>query len=70
MRYDYKLKVCPVILHANLINAQQTANKRDWGYRLTNPKDEYHDDGAQCLGRRCMWFEWNDVCCWCGLTKD
>ena len=70
MGYDYKLKICPIILHAQLVNAQQSSNKRGWGYRLTDPHDEYHDINAQCVGSRCMWYEWNDVCGWCGLIKD
>ena len=67
---DNNLKICPIILHAQLINAQLYDNEHGCGYRLTDPHDDYHDTKAQCIGRRCMWFEWNDVCCWCGLTKD
>lgn len=65
-----ELKICPIILHAELINAQQHVNKENWGYRLTDPKDEFYDNSAQCLGCRCMFYEENDIYGWCGLTKD
>ncbi len=70
MPYNYKLKICPLLLHAQLINAQLYSNQCGYGYCRTDPHDDSHDTYAQCIGKRCMLYEWNEVCGWCGLTKD
>jgi hypothetical protein len=66
--YKDKLRICPFILHANIIRFAASAEMSGGGYALTHASDERHNTVSKCIGDRCMFYEWNNVRGWCGLS--
>ena len=63
------LRICPFILHANILRFAAAAEMSGHSYALTHADDERHKDISKCLGKRCMFYEWGSTRGWCGLTN-
>ena len=66
--YKDKLRLCPFILHANILHYAARAELTGHGYANTDPESTVHDKYSKCIGDRCMFYEWNNVRGWCGLA--
>lgn len=64
--YKDKLRICPFILHANIIRFAVMAVH---GYKLTEPEGTICEKCSECIGDRCMFYEREGDQDWCRLSN-